>query len=469
MNKQIDDNTITSSYIEEQKNVWIKRWYAHIIDLFLIIVLHMVLYAACVFPIAKAITNYKSLENEIKTSINTKFKYLDSLYVIEETDDESIAVNTGYNFQYKNATAETDSFIDAYLLNDNLLNNSYVENSSINIKENHKYNDKVINYYLLTTQVLKSNNYIDANYSKITTNITTIKDFFNYLSSVFVTSDYEMFVYDEISNTISFNDNEGSAKTPDNYSIKKQLRLYMGAKDTKYLEDGKKASITNANKEIYNAIKDGYNSMIKTITEEIVTSSLEYDNEIKIINLNKKMATIISSSINIAFIISFIAYNTLIQCILKNGVTIGKKTFNFYVIDQSSFKKAKWWQLTIRSLVSFFGQLWSVIFMALIVYGSSITTAPFLTIGNLTIKYLHIVGFSLIFFLISSILMFILRDKMLTLHDLCSHTKCIKLKEKLDLNLLLSPKKIYNDEKESIDNVINNIGGENETGKTDTN
>lgn len=414
--KTINEIDSKADLIEDPSTTWLKRWFAHLADFSLTIILNILIYIAIVSPIAKAITNYEGNSEEMKSAIKAKFEFLGSLGILELTTEKKDAVDTGYGVQYKNADSMTKKFIQAYLKEDGL-------------GDSKKWNDNAMNYYLNTSKTLTK-----QEESSTLKSFDTTKEYATYLESVFNNGTYKIFTFDEKTQLPQLNDEPGSSKTPDNYSIKKQLRLYIGEN---YLLEGEKASQTDSNKAIYSSIKTSYNALVKTMVNEAISSAQEHENEKAIVNLNTKLSLTNSTSIVISFLLAFILYNTLFQCIFKYGRPIGKKILGFYVIDKEN-RKAQVWQHLVRTACLFFEQFWGIVFNAMMVFGLNTFNAPLFLFGNTSISIYIVCILSFALFLISAILAFILRKDMTSLHDLFSHTKCVKFKSNVVLNEFFS-------------------------------
>lgn len=426
-----------------------KRFTAMFVDIVLITILELFFFAVLVYPVGKKISNYSNIEQGLKTCINTKFNYLDELNVIEKaSENDKDIVTTNYDFTYYNSEHETNKFLTCYLLDNNLKNSNYDETkpsydheNNIKARDNNKWNDTLMNYYLQISPVLKSKYSISA--SSFTVYSSTY-EYYKFLAYNFNTSTYEIFLYDEENQTPILNDNPSSSKTPDNYSIKKQLRLYLGGD---YLLEDEKQSETSVNKEIYNIIKSSYNKTISSITEEVLNTTIEYDNEKTIVSLNNKMANISSLSILVSYSISFFLYFLISQCVFKSGITFGKKFFNFFVVSRNN-KKAKVYQIIIRDIGNYFEYFWISSFISVILYRLSFFSAPLFIFNNFTISLPTVILISLCLMLVSMILSLILRRYMLTLHDIISYTKCIRLEEGLKIKNFLESQEENKEEKE---------------------
>lgn len=427
-----------------------KRVAALFIDMVIVTILELILFAVLIYPLAKKIGNYTNIEQELKTSINTKFNYLDSLNVIEKASEEDKdIITTNYDFTYYNSEHETNQFLSSYLLDENLINKnydstkpSYDYENNIHARDNNKWNDNLMNYYLELSPILSSKYSITT--SKFTS-YSTPYEYYQYLSYNFNTSTYKIFVYDGEKQVPVINDEDGSSSTPDNYSIKKQLRLYLGGQ---YLLDGEKQSETTVNKEIYNIIKSSYNKTISSITEEVLNTSLEYENEKTIVVLNNKMANISSLSILLSYSLAFILYFSIFQCIFKSGMTVGKKVFNFMVVSRND-KRAKVWQILIRDIGLYFEYFWISGFVSVVLYRLSFFSAPLFIFQAFTITLPTVILISFCLMIISMILSLLIRKYMLSLHDLISYTKCIRLQEGLNIKNFIESQKENDNLKEN--------------------
>lgn len=394
-------------------NSWGKRWIAHICDACITLLLAMAMFSA-IFAIAGP-CGYNAVQEQYDQASQTKLDFLVDMGIMQSEDS---------------GITDEDIFEDFIF-------------STLPGYEGDEAKDVLENYYLVKAKTLTQATGDDVFQPQYEIkSYDTLEEYYNQIivPGINEATGHEMFLWQD--DAIVLNDTEGSAGTSDNRSIREQLCLYMGL-DPLTGEKLAHAQITDYNSNLYAAIYNCYMNLRQEAAGEAICSEAEWDNEVAL-SLSSVQASIIRSiCLVVAWFVASALYYGICHAIFGYGRTVGKRILGYYVCDKNRVK-ARWYQILGRDAIVSIEDFWIIFFGFLMVFGIQGLNAPlFLYDGYKTFGAVWLVVISLLLYLLSSILAFILRTDMSSLHDLGSHTVCIKLEEAENIkdHLHVKPKK----------------------------
>lgn len=405
------------------QDAWGKRWMAHVLDLFSVVVMDFFIYFLIAMPIVRAGTDFNELGTKYETAVDNKLSFLMDMDIMVENEDGDSTLTD---------EEMAEKFIGVYL--------------SGNLGDSTQWNDPLMNYYLNKAATLtpydESVDGYDPSYAPSTQPKSLDQAGYNELILSSFNSDETIFVENE-NGDLEFED-DGSESSP-----RYLIATYTGIG----LKEGEAKVTTDDNSALFSTIEREYVALREQASLEALSSSQEMPNEIVLSSTYDKILRIRSYAILVSHIVSFVIVYQLPAFFFKYGRSVSKRIFGFYVISRNG-KKAKPWQYIVRDLISFLEQFWSIAFSLLLIFGTTSFYIPF--VGS--VYYLPVIIGSLLLFLASAICSFVSRKYMLSFHDYLSFTKCLKLRDKANIQDVL---KIGENKKDSdLDEVKANIEGE---------
>lgn len=373
---------------------WPKRWLAHLADVLIVAILGIVFYTAAVMPIIEATTDFNAQVSIYQNAQSAKIGFLQSMGIMKAKEGGNQSESDSDMFL---------AFATAYL-NDQPQSDPMRIYYTQKAKDLTPYNPETAkdqwDSRFETTSVPKALD--DAGYNAL-------------LEKQFNTDSQKVF-------------EDGKLTDEDSHSARFLLATYTGIG----LKPGEGKEVFDENASFYAAMMSNYTTLRQSAAMEALSSLQEMPTEIALVTSYDRINRLRSLSAILSYVLAFVlgAFPYF-----RYGRTIGKRVLGFYVIDRDD-RKAAPWQLMARMIVHFFEYFWAIAFTLFFVFGLDALNAPF--IGSVT--YWIPLTVSLCLAILSGILSFAIKPDMLSLADVCSHTRVISLEPTAAIQDILAKK-----------------------------
>ena len=396
LDKRTGNRYFTPKGEKPATDVWVRRWLAHLCDAVIVIILGMLMYAAALGIAGPC--GYDAKMDEYHSAQAWKLDFLTDVGIMVENEEGDSTLSDDEMFT---------RFIRAYVSPETLV---YQKDGQTH------YTDDLMEFYLNTIETLD----IDFGDYDVPT------DSREYFDKILVPDineavNADVFVFNEETNLPELNKSV-DPENPDVLPYYDQLVGYVGP------DENTPPNFSEATQSFAQRVAQAYLGARMTAGQLALCDVTAYANEVALTRISNDLGIIQTWCVIAGWLVALVGYRAVTFAVFRYGRTIGKRVLGYYVVD-SKRRKAKVWQLAVRTAVEAVEQFWTIIFALLISFSGTAFQAPLFRVSGQPVTVFWFLLGSLAIYFISCFVALLRRNNMDSLHDLASHTVCIALED----------------------------------------